>query len=241
MKNKYICLHCNKHFFSWSTPRKFCSRSCCSKYKIGVNATHWKGGQIKRICAVCSKVFFVDPHVVKKGYGTFCSRSCTGKRTYGRKIAPKKKRYCVVCNKIFYEYVSALINEPNRGKCCSKECRIKYHKKLVSGKLCYRWRGGITEKNKLERSQMETRNWSRAVKVRDNFTCQLCGIRGFKGLGRSVKLHSHHIKSWKYYPNLRYDLKNGLTLCNNCHRNIVHKALQKKERMAESCLKMLQR
>ena len=52
--------------------------------------------------------------------------------------------------------------------------------------------------------------WAKAVKVRDNFKCQECGAGG--------KLHSHHIKRWSEFPELRYDLSNGITLCKPCHQ-----------------------
>jgi hypothetical protein len=58
--------------------------------------------------------------------------------------------------------------------------------------------------------------WSKAVKVRDDYTCQMCGsVSG---------LNSHHIIGRINYS-LRFDLKNGLTLCSSCHkfsRNSAH-------------------
>lgn len=58
--------------------------------------------------------------------------------------------------------------------------------------------------------------WVNAVISRDKETCQHCGVTG-------VELHAHHIKSFKDYPALRFEIENGLTLCFRCHWN-VHSA-----------------
>ena len=66
------------------------------------------------------------------------------------------------------------------------------------------------------------RAWRIAVFTRDNYTCQICEIHGSKAY-----LHVDHIKQWAFYPELRYEVSNGRTLCKNCHAIVTNN--QRKE------------
>lgn len=52
--------------------------------------------------------------------------------------------------------------------------------------------------------------WALKVKKRDQFTCQICEAQ-------NVYLHSHHMNSFDIYIEDRYDVDNGVTLCQECH------------------------
>jgi 5-methylcytosine-specific restriction endonuclease McrA len=84
----------------------------------------------------------------------------------------------------------------------SKALKGKY-----AGDKASQWKGGVTQ-NKRESRQNWA--WQNSVLVRDNYTCQFCGqYDGDK--------HVDHIKSWSEYPELRFDISNGRTLCRSCH------------------------
>lgn len=55
------------------------------------------------------------------------------------------------------------------------------------------------------------REWMFSVKTRDAWKCKIAN-QECKG-----RLESHHILSWKEYPELRYELNNGITLCHAHH------------------------
>lgn len=84
----------------------------------------------------------------------------------------------------------------------------------LGGRNHWNWKGGISSENQLCRSSGEYAKWRKAVFKKDNFICQICGDRG-------VYFEAHHIKSFAQYPQLRFELLNGVTLCKSCHRSEV--------------------
>lgn len=78
------------------------------------------------------------------------------------------------------------------------------------------WKGGITPINKTIRTSLEYKIWRRGIFERDNYTCVWCGDRQKKG--HKVILHADHIKPFAYFPELRFAIDNGRTLCVDCHK-----------------------
>lgn len=86
----------------------------------------------------------------------------------------------------------------------------------LKGKLNNNWKGGITPLNKTIRGSLQYKIWRLAIFKRDNYTCVWCSLRS--GNGKKVYLQADHIKQFAYYPDLRFSLDNGRTLCVDCHR-----------------------
>lgn len=84
------------------------------------------------------------------------------------------------------------------------------------GAKTHLWRGGITRSNIKIRNSMEFKLWRTAVFERDKYTCIWCGARN--GNGKAVILNADHIKPFSLYPELRFAIDNGRTLCRDCHR-----------------------
>lgn len=54
------------------------------------------------------------------------------------------------------------------------------------------------------------KQWRQSVYEKYEYTCQECG-------DDHCKVHAHHIKAARDYPELRYDVDNGICLCEGCH------------------------
>ena len=95
----------------------------------------------------------------------------------------------------------------------------------VRGEKNNMWKGGITKLGMAIRTCMKYRIWHSDCMTRDDFTCQICGLRG-------VELHVDHIKSFAQIlreNNIKsleqamtceelWNLNNGRVLCVPCHK-----------------------
>lgn len=169
-----------------------------------------------KVCPVCNKEF--HPRIEKtKTCSNKCKyiyRSVTYKPTKEtlkkRSIALKK----VKRTKEWRDKTSKALIGNNNGHGCLGKPNYK-----MRGKNNPRWKGGVGRHNR-DRKTLEYKNWLRAIFKRDNYTCQDCGEKG----GR---IEAHHIKSWELYPKLRFNIKNGQTLCKECHQVKTKEYLKK--------------
>lgn len=90
---------------------------------------------------------------------------------------------------------------------CAKEKRV-----WPKGSDHPNWKGTAT-KGELARSSKEGKDWKRSVFKRDGFLCQICLD------STHDRLNVHHIYDFASYPELRYDIRNGVLLCEQCHLN----------------------
>lgn len=157
--------------------------------------------RIHKRCLECATWYKVP--VYSRRFGSkFCSLSCT--TTYRNKNDNPAKSKAVRLK------IAAKARCRDLSHLRSPES-IEKQRQTISGENHWNWQGGKTGKDRKLRNSIECKRWRKSVFERDNYTCKGCGIRG-------GYLEADHIMPWSKYPELRFKVSNGRTLCKCCHR-----------------------
>lgn len=181
----------NKRDTDW-----ICVCDVCQHERIVTYAQSWnlKKGNSKRTCRDCQYELGLIP-IYQEGL------------RLGRKFnnAKRDKTNCSIANQLRALFAPETVT--------NKEMRRKQSLAKLNrfGNLANNWQGGKSKENKLLRSRFEYKELRRSIFQRDNYTCQICKVRG-------GHLNMDHIKEWCNYPELRFDPNNCRTLCIECHR-----------------------
>ena len=120
-------------------------------------------------------------------------------------------------------------NKSNTGKKRSEEARRKQSIKLKGHIVSEETKRKIGLGNKGKQHWGEKNpSWKGGawpykkglVKIRDNYTCQICGLRD------PEIMEVDHIKQRSKFPELALELNNLVTLCPNCHRRKTNRELK---------------
>lgn len=206
-----VCEICGKSHYRTPARLKnavhyYCSRECQHK-----GASLYPNKPVRgayKVCPICGENFYVCQGSLN--YRKYCSRKCHDKSQENHPILK-----CLICGKDYRTYYSQV--KLRGSKYCSKKC-MQIGASLKTGEKSHSWKGGISYLKKQIRKNIEWKEWRRQVFERDNWTCQICGIRSSKN--EYVEIHPHHIKSYSEYPELRFNVDNGQTLCSKCHHKL---------------------
>jgi len=167
---------------------------------------------------------FINGHTkscgcLKKGRNSTLAKDLTGQRFRRLKVIKwvgNKKQFAYWlcrcdCGKIMKLRGTSL----STGHTSSCGC---YQRDITSERMRKRkrelnpnWNPNLTDEERLiDRSTQENRTWGKDVFKRDGYTCQECGDRG-------GTINAHHLKPYKTYKELRYNINNGITMCAPCH------------------------
>lgn len=186
-KKEVVCDTCKKIF--WKYECKIGKHNFCCQQCY--NEFHSRNTKFYT-CEICGKQFKGQP----KNANRFCSRECYNEFHNIK----EKERECPTCHKIF-------IAKASEDKYCSWDCYNK-DRHMPAGENHWNWKGGISELSS-KRDSANYKKWRLEIFKRDNYRCKQCGSKN--------NINAHHIYSYNKYPEKRYDLNNGITLCEKCH------------------------
>jgi hypothetical protein len=162
-----------------------------------------KNDQNNFICKECMKEYPIKKDLTGMKYGElivigpdfYKTHNSAGNGTYWRCLCS--------CGRT----VSVLAGPLNDGRQITCGDRRIHH----SGKNNSNWKGGVTPKLLSERTSKEYNEWRDAVYSKDWYTCQCCGESS------NIEKNAHHIYNYSEYDNIKYDVKNGILMCAQCH------------------------
>jgi hypothetical protein len=187
------CRTCKNTFHPRKADRVYCSMACY----LGDVTKHKQ-----RNCAQCGISY--KPY---RGINSYKSKYCSVACSAEARINQQEKK-CRECGKSFLFKPSQSNHYRGAGKYCSRDCSYAGIVKDNAKKPIKDKYGRTNRKADVE--------WSKAIKERDNYTCQRCGVYSESGL------HAHHKATRGAHPELKHNIDNGVTLCNSCH-TWVHK------------------
>ena len=180
-------------------------------------------------CAKCGKNFEKKINVSRKKWETIkcCSKSCAkkGVSSWNKGIPLSEERKLHLHKVLLGRICNTGRTHIKKGQRLSLNTEFKKGdtpwskgKKLLyqTGSNNHNWKGGVTSEHQKIRHSPEIKQWREDVFKRDNYTCVLCKRK--RKVGDRVVLQADHIKSFSKYPELRFVLENGRTLCQECHR-----------------------
>jgi len=175
--------------------------------------------------------------ITNKKYGKICCPICARKIAIRKTIVPmvgkkfdrwlvleemkiRKNRavaYLCRCNCGVIKIVSGLDLRDHTSKSCG--CLARELSRQRRGILNGKWKSDMDDEkrelNKAKRNNNEVIHWRKQVFQRDHYICRCCGMK-------KSPFNAHHLNSWKDFPDQRYIVSNGLTLCVKCHK-LFHK------------------
>jgi hypothetical protein len=174
---------------------------CGSQSEISFNSFHF-GSR----CAKCSirKTSAHRRNSFDKVKEIFETESCELLASeYLNSVTPIK--FKCSCGNI--DYVK-LVNFVSGSRC--KQC--SQLKRSRAGNKNPNWNPNLSNEDRaIKRNYPEYKKWVKNVLHRDSYTCQCCGQIGYK-------LVAHHLDGYNWCVDKRIDMENGITLCNQCHK-----------------------
>lgn len=181
----------------------YCKKCMQEKYKVTL------------MCECCGRTFRT-----KHKESRFCSFKCSNAQfnkqiTYncdycGRKSKQTNFEY----NRYKNHYCSLECKNKHRSELYSGENAPMYGKVGLKGENSPFWNPELTMEDRENRRLISGYyDFLKGVYQRDNYTCQCCGMKS------NGNINAHHLNGYNWDIEHRIDVNNGVTLCEDCHKN----------------------
>lgn len=148
-------------------------------------------------CIQCDNEFIINREFSSK---KFCCHECSVDNKRGVPLSEEHK-------------LKVKLNHARHwvGRKLTKEQieKLTYHSKGNK----YAYKNGTTPELRRVRNSWEMLEWKKKIYAKCGFSCSICFCK-------NKKLNAHHIKEFSKYPELRFDVNNGVALCYECHRAV---------------------
>lgn len=204
------CRYCGKMFHPWTRGAKYCGALCRQRYwHEQERGRRVEDPKFERPCRQCGK-----PLRTNDSRKVFCDATCNVAFQNAKRETTKfQPRQCPVCGEEFRPMQKRGVGRTY----CSVACRSKAayernrHQKVARH---FDWR---------KRRKWDG-NWWKALQ-RDNFTCQLCGLKTYPSQWTGKKrLVVHHLDGTGEHREKNHKMDNLRTLCASCHK-LFHSSL----------------
>ena len=198
------CEYCNLEFKAYDANEKqsfrFCSQKCYH--------TASRLQRTEKVCKRCGDTFLVIPSLENR---VFCSDKCYFNAPSKEKLEELYLNRFLSMKSISKELNLSFLTVWKYIHKYEIPVRTEMHNSFLGGKPFNYVNGSAQGRRNSIKDRKKDTDWRKMVFERDNYTCQGCGDVG-------CKLEADHIKRFAEYPNLRYELSNGQSLCIPCHR-----------------------
>lgn len=180
--------------------------------------------KVHRICPFCDKTVEVAFGNVNRVGHTFCYNCRYSFNSYAsligakinrlfvkgfvpsRQVGSTRKTFLLVicdCGKEFEAPAQHIKNGHTKSCGC-------LNVEKITGKNNFRYNQSITDEQRDKNNErgVKQHKWANYIKKRDK-ACLVCGNK--------KNLIAHHLDSFSVFPDLRYNVDNGVTLCRDCH------------------------
>lgn len=146
-------------------------------------------------CQICSKLFYVKPNRLRRGWGKYCSNGCKNKGFRTGKILS-----CAICHKEIYKGPRDQQRSMSGKLFCGKSCQTIWRNNTYIGKKHANWKGGESSyKQIMQRAGIPG-------------VCKKC-----KTIDSRILAVHHRDRNRK-----NNELSNLVWLCHNCHFLVHH-------------------